>query len=354
MNRTHYHPLVFFLFALGLCCFFPLLAVAQSPTSTNNTVKICEVVDGKLSVSINGDHFTTYDFTSHVKPVFYPVLGPQQLPMTRGFPLEPATTEQKDHPHQKSIWTGHIINGVDFWTEKGGSVQHQKFLTKTDSSFTVRNHWVQKGKQEPMLSDETTYRFGGDPTKTYRWLDAEIKLIASHGDFTLNDTKEGLFAIRTHPALRLKPFKKARPKLQFESHPEAINSEGVSGKSIWGQKAKWVAYAGAIRRDSETVETRSVYFFDHPNNFGHPTTWQAREYGLVAANPFGLHYFQDKPKGFGSHTIKNGESITLRYRVVFHSSVEKSSKSDVKLKSEMIDAMFERFASPKLTATSGS
>ena len=134
---------------------------------------------------------------------------------------------------------------------------------------------------------------------------------------------------------------------RFESHPEAINSEGVSGKSIWGQKAKWVAYAGAIRSDSETIETRRVYFFDHPNNFGYPTTWQARDYGLVAANPFGLHYFQNKPKGFGAHTIKKCDSITLRYRIVFHSSTEKSNESGTKLKPEIIDAMFEGFANSK-------
>ena len=274
--------------------------------------------------------------------------------MTRGFPLEKKAAEQKDHPHQKSIWTGHIINGVDFWTEKGGSVKHQEFLAKTESSFTVRNHWIKKGEQEPILSDETTYRFGGDPAKTYRWLDAEIKLIASHGDFTLDDTKEGLFAIRTHPALRLKPFKKARPKLQFESRPEAINSAGVSGKAIWGQNAKWVAYAGSVRNDSEAVQTRSVYFFDHPNNFGHPTTWQARNYGLVAANPFGLHYFQNKPKGFGAHTIKNGDSITLRYRIVFHASIGNSNKLDFKLNPRLIDAMFEDFANSKSPDTSGS
>ena len=61
----------------------------------------------------------------------------------------------------------------------------------------------------------------------------------------------------------------------------------------------------------------SIAFFDHPDNLRYPTTWHARDYGLVAANPFGLHHFQGTEKGAGAYTIKRGDELRLRYRIVF-------------------------------------
>ncbi|MEE2825694.1 MAG: DUF6807 family protein, partial [Planctomycetota bacterium] len=72
-----------------------------------------------------------------------------------------------------------------------------------------------------------------------------------------------------------------------------------------------------------------------PSNLRHPTTWHAREYGLVAANPFGYHYFKNQPKGAGDYRLKPGESLTLRYRVVFYAG-ERSA--------DEVEAYFEEFA----------
>ena len=40
--------------------------------------------------------------------------------------------------------------------------------------------------------------------------------------------------------------------------------------------------------------------------------------GLVAANPFGIHDFENKPPGTGDMTIAAGKSATFRYRFLFH------------------------------------
>ena len=109
--------------------------------------------------------------------------------------------------------------------------------------------------------------------------------------------------IRTHPALRVKGE---------VATGKALNSAGDKDKSIWGKNAKWVYYWGKI--DGKEV---GVGIFDHPTNPRHPTTWHARDYGLVAANPFGIHDFQKKPKGAGAMIIKDGESVTFRYAFVF-------------------------------------
>jgi hypothetical protein len=50
-----------------------------------------------------------------------------------------------------------------------------------------------------------------------------------------------------------------------------------------------------------------------------------RTYGLFAANPFGEGDFRgDKVET--SHVLKKGESLTFRYRVIFHKGDEKQGK----------------------------
>jgi hypothetical protein len=47
---------------------------------------------------------------------------------------------------------------------------------------------------------------------------------------------------------------------------------------------------------------------------------------LFAANPFGLHDFQGGKDIDGSHTLSAGDTMTLRYRILFHRGDEKSGK----------------------------
>ena len=61
-----------------------------------------------------------------------------------------------------------------------------------------------------------------------------------------------------------------------------------------------------------------IAVFDHPSNPRHPTWWHALYYGLVTANPFGIHSFEKKPKGTGDMRIPSGQSVTFCYRFLFH------------------------------------
>jgi len=81
--------------------------------------------------------------------------------------------------------------------------------------------------------------------------------------------------------------------------------------------------------------------YDHPNNLRHPSTWHARDYGLVAVNPFGQHHFLGKEKGSGAFTVADGKSLTLKYRVEFL-----QGQPSV----ETISNRFERFATPNRRA----
>jgi hypothetical protein len=69
--------------------------------------------------------------------------------------------------------------------------------------------------------------------------------------------------------------------------------------------------------DGETV---GLAILDLPGSFRHPTTWHVRDYGLFAANPFGLHDFTaDKAHPhLGDYTVPADGSLTFRYVLFFH------------------------------------
>ncbi len=50
------------------------------------------------------------------KPVLFPIHDAGNIPVTRGFPMEPRPGEPTDHPHHLGCWfTYENVNGLDFW-----------------------------------------------------------------------------------------------------------------------------------------------------------------------------------------------------------------------------------------------
>jgi hypothetical protein len=66
------------------------------------------------------------------------------------------------------------------------------------------------------------------------------------------------------------------------------------------------------------AEDVAVAIIDHPQNISYPTYWHARGYGLFAANPLGAKIFSNG-KDTRNLSLKPGESVTFRYRVVVQS-----------------------------------
>lgn len=304
LSLTHLAALVTTLF----CCVE--LAVGQAASSDQeSTTKLKITDDGKsLQVMLDEDLFTRYDYSTFKKPIFFPVMGPKQIPMTRNYPMKKIEGESTDHPHHKSMWIGHEFNGIDFWTEKGGRVKTTKVQINNDSTFAAWHSWISKANDQVIVRDEVLVKF--EATDQFRSIEYQVKFRAEDHDVKFDDTKEGFFAVRVHPLLRLTSKGGGR-----NGSPDAkmTNSTGESGKQIWGKPARWVDYSGVI--DGQSC---GVAILDHPGNLRHPTTWHARDYGLLAANPFGLHYFAKQPKHAGQHTLKRGDEIVFRYKVLLH------------------------------------
>lgn len=298
------------LIMVALIGLFPA-AVSGQHSSGDSAEKVVLRDDGeRVEVRLGDDLFTRLEYRAYSKPILFPVRLGEQLSMTRRFPMEDVPGEAHDHPHHMSIWIGHEVNGLDFWAGRSGEIEFER-LEDIDSeagAVTFRNIWKGKEGGQPVVAEETRYQFGGEAAT--RWIDATITFRAEFGPVTFDDTKEGLFALRTHPQLRLTPDQKnGVDSVSGVAH----NAAGGEGKSIWGQASRWVDYSGNI--DGTAV---GIAFLDHPDNFRHPTRWHARDYGLVAANPFGLHHFAGEELGAGAKRLEKGETLTLRYRLIFY------------------------------------
>ena len=299
-----------------------LALAAVAAYAADSSIKIIEL-DDRLRVELGGELFTEYRFKGAPHVYFYPLLGPGGAQMTRHYPMrKDSENEQHDHEHHRSLWYSHgAVNGIDFWAEtpKAGKIVHDKFLdVKTDNESGIirsANKWIAPDGVV-VCTDERVFRVFSRP-KNERLFDFEITLKAGEKDVVLGDTKEGSMAIRLAETMRLAPnkFNQGKPTGQI------VLSTGVTGKETWGKQAEWCDYYGPVGD-----KTLGVAIFDHPANPRHPTWWHVRDYGLFAANPFGIHDFEKKPAGAGDLKIAAGKSVTFKYRFYIHEGDEKQAK----------------------------
>jgi len=264
----------------------------------------------KIDIAIDGKPFSTFYIAGEApKPYLAPLTTADGLVVTRRFPMEKVEGETKDHPHHRGLWFTHgDVNGIDYWmNEKGNKGRHG--LVKLDKVAQLKNGkkgvlkasfiWY-SDTNEPLLREDRIMTFTGGAART---IDFDVTFTALQ-DAKFGDTKEGFFAIRLRDELR-----ESR-----SGSGKMINAEGKSGmKEVWGKASPWVDYSGTL--EGKPV---GITILEHPKSFRAPTYWHSRDYGLFAANPFGLHdFFNDKTKD-GSATVAKGKNVRFLYRVVIH------------------------------------
>lgn len=267
--------------------------------------------DGRIDVLVDGKAFTTYYFApAQFKPYFYPLRAADGRVVTRHFPMDQnfaGEEKDRDHPHQRSCWfTFGDVDGVDYWGEsakaQGRIVQRSidKMQGGKKGVLAATMDWMDNtGRKVLVEKEEVTFQ--GDATR--RIMDWVVTLTPVDHDVTFRDTKEGMFGIRM-----------ATPLKEAGGTGTITNSKGgVKEKECWGKKAEWVDYSGTL--DGNKV---GITIMDHPKNLRHPTTWHVRAYGLFAVNPFGLRDFTGDKTQDGSYTVKTGQNLTFRYRVLIH------------------------------------
>ncbi len=295
-----------------------LFLASSGLAAGKNGVQITKLPD-RLRIEINGQLFTEYFYQDVPRPYYYPLLGPDNLAMTRKWPMENPPGEEHDHPHHRSLWFAHgSVNGRDFWTERPGSGKtvHEGFdgIKSGKKVGIIKSHdkWV-AADGTVSCTDDRIFKIYNPGSANERVFDFEITLHASHGDLVLGDTKEGTMAIRLAETMKLKGH---------AGQSRIYESTGVRDQATWGKRADWCDYSGSV--DGKTV---GVAIFDHPRNPHHPTWWHVRDYGLFAANPFGQHDFESLPdKTAGDLKVPAGQSVTFRYRFYLHEGDEIQAK----------------------------
>jgi len=302
------------MFRLLVCCLVSLVGLVMCRGGLAAAEVTAERSEKGVVIKIDGQLFTEYLIRSGSKPVLWPILGPTGKPMTRAYPMGEMPNEKRDHVHQRSLWFTHgNVNGVDFWAEGpgDGTIVHREFV-KVESGpqavVVARDDWLgPDGKKQ--LEDQRSLTFGVDGDS--RWIDFDITLTASNGPVKFGDTKEGTFGVRVAGTM----------KVDAKLGGRIVNSEGQTDGEAWGKPAAWVDYHGPV--DGQTV---GIAILNHPSSFRFPTYWHVRTYGLFAANPFGLRSFTGSPDADGSFTLPEGQSMALRYRLIFHRGDEKAGR----------------------------
>lgn len=229
------------------------------------------------------------------RPFLYPLIGPEGLPLTEfGKPHDPTGS----HAHHYSLWIAHAsVDGHDFWSEQGGSIVHEQLELLEDGPvfcrIAHRARWVAADGGEVLRERRvvTIYR----AAERDRVLDVELELApAGAADVTLDATTFGFLAVRV-----------AQPMSVFDGGGEILNARGDRNeRGAHLKPAEWIDLAGPVADGL----WNGVAVLDHPDNPNHPTVWHCRNDGWACAS-----FNAKRP-----HTIRPGEPLRLRYRVLLH------------------------------------
>lgn len=319
------------------------LAPSETTAQVQFTVKT-DTAAQRVDIVADGQPFTAYIFPSTIKkPVLYPLRTPDGTVVTRGFPLDARPGERVDHPHHVGLWLNYgDVNGYDFWNNsdavdpngKYGTIHHRKILETSDGkegTLHVTADWI-TSDDDKVLEEDTRFEFSAEDKNTYL-IDRTTTLTAV-GDVSLTDNKEGMLGMRVaraleHPSDEPAVFTDASgvPTEVKAMNNEGVNgmyrsSEGLEGDKVWGTRGRWVQLSGRVDK-----KPTSITIIDHPDNVGFPTYWHARGYGLFAANPLGQKALSEG-KDELDFKLKDGESVTFRYRVVVHAGKPLSDKQE--------------------------
>jgi len=285
-------------------------AVAFSKEPASARAVLTTQPGGDVEITLQGERLGRYHTEAKwARPFLQPVMGPFGHSVTRGWPVEGRPGESEDHHHHKSLYVAHgDVNGVDNWSESTGhgrEVQKQVLQCASGSVCAVLetlNDWVSNAGVK-VCEDRRKWTFWAMPGGL-RMFDLEVEFRASEGPLTFGDTKEGgILAVRVATTMDV-------PRTGLIENAEG----GINEGETWGKRSAWCDYTGRDEGGNQV----GIAILNHPLSFRYPTYWHVRNYGLMTANPFGLHDFYGDKKRSGSHTIGAGETLWFGYRVYVH------------------------------------
>lgn len=279
---------------LGLLTLLPRAHAAQ-PVSFARS-------EDRLEIRIGTRPFATYVFrdTRILRPYFAHVRAPDGAQVTRNLPPV-AGTDRTDHDTMHpGIWMAFgDLDGADFWRNKA-TVEHVEFSENPTSSdgvgrFVVKNRY--RDSDRVVCQERCRIRIDALEGRTLVVWDSTF---TAEQPFAFGDQEEMGLGVRV-----------ATP-LAVVNGGTLTNADGLKNeKQLWGKPSDWCDYSGQI-----AGQPAGIMVVPDPKNFRR-SWFHARDYGFVAANPFGQKAFTG---GDASRVVvRPGESLRLRYAVVVHS-----------------------------------
>ncbi|APZ92891.1 PmoA family protein [Fuerstiella marisgermanici] len=268
--------------------------------------------DGQFAISVDNSPIATYVYNDDVilRPYFTHVKAPGGMQVTRNHP--PKTGDRDDHASMHpGIWLAFgDISGNDFWRNKA-KVKHVRFLqaptVKGDQGTFVQQKRYLMPDGTVVCDEEfqTTIRVDNDG-----YLFLLQSTFHSEKDFYFGDQEEMGLGVRV-----------ATPISEVEGGQLTDATGRTNAKAIWSHSAAWCDYSGEV--DGHRV---GITIMTHPQNF-RESWFHARDYGLLAANPFGRAAMK---KGEPSKVIvRPGETLKLRYAVWIHKDADAAAITKV-------------------------
>lgn len=263
-----------------------------------------KTLSDRLEISVGGRGWASYVFRDRMtlRPYFTNVSAMTGEQVTRHHPPRPGV-DSNDHAtmHPGIHLAFGDLGQVDFWRNRG-HVLHERFVRKPAGGpgagrFTVRNRYVE-GERTLCVETcrhEVLVRPGGV------LLIYDSRFESDKSDFYFGDQEEMGLGVRVARELRVQGGK-----------GWILDSQGRrNGKAVWGKTARWCAYGGVIGPHHV-----GLALMPHPQNF-RPSWFHARDYGFLAANPFGRRAFtRGQPSRL---VVKRGKTFRLRYGVLVYS-----------------------------------
>lgn len=273
---------------------------------------VAQKFNSKIDVLINNNLFTSYILSQDEKyPFFFPVNGPSNATVT--------SMRNANYPHHSSLFFGcDKVNGGNYWQEG----------LERGQIIAVRADVLESGNEKVVIENECIWRRPNAvspikdirkititaPSKEVYQIDFDITL-ETLIDVVIEKTNHSLFSGRMDTDLAV------------INGGTMINSNGEKGeKETFGKKAAWIDFYGK-RGDKQ----EGMAILQHPSNEWYPAPWFTRDYGFFSPTPM---YWPTNDK---ETTLKKGQTIKLRYRVLIHSgdtSTAKIAEQFEKYKSE--------------------
>ncbi|MDP1814983.1 MAG: PmoA family protein [Leadbetterella sp.] len=270
-----------------------LLVIIFGPKGTAQIKISATKLNSKIDVNIDNNFFTSYIFSQDEKyPYFFPVNGPSNGSVT--------SMRNGNFPHHSSLFFGcDKVNGGNYWQEgleRGQIISLRADIVESGNNKVVietENIWRRPNANSP-IKDFRKITISA-PSKELFQIDFDVTMEMLM-DVTIDKTNHSLFSGRMDADLAV------------TNGGTMINADGDKGeKGTFGKKSPWIDFYG---KRGDKIEGMAI--MQHPSNDWYPSPWFTRDYGFFSPTPM---YWPENDK---ETTLKKGQTIKLKYRVLVH------------------------------------